>query len=96
MLGVLLSFGASAKELCFQVQMDYPVAIEVTVQNRLNKIKIERYEMVPEQYLCKSYSKLMTKNLSYNVLGLDSSCSGRILSKGTSTLIINEDGCSLH
>lgn len=94
-LGLLFSFGASAKSLCFQVETDYPVAIDVTVTNFINQTKLERYEIVPSQYFCKSYSNFKTRKLNYEVYGLNVDCVGTINGLGNSTLVIRESGCSI-
>lgn len=95
-LGLVFSFTASAKSLCFQVETDYPVAIDVTVTNFINQTKLERYEIVPFQYFCKSYSNFKTKNLKFEVHGFDQECMGTIRSSKDYTLTISENGCLLQ
>jgi len=94
-LGFIFSFSASAKSLCFQVETDYPVAIDVTVTNFIQQTKLERYEIVPFQYFCKSYSNFKTRNLKFEVHGFDEECMGTIKTSRDYTLIIRGNGCLL-
>ena len=92
LLALFESFGASAKDFCFLVETDYPAAADISVENRSNQVRLERYELVPGQYVCKSYSDRTTKNLSYVVHGL---CEGKVVGNGRFTLVISNDGCSV-
>ena len=92
-LSLLVSFGASAKNLCFEVRTDYPVAIDITVKNRLGQTTLQRLEMMPLQYFCKSYSDMNVKSLSYLVHGFDASCIGVIQGRGNFSLVVSDNGC---
>ena len=91
-LAFFISFGASAKDLCFSVRLDYPVAVAISVQNSSNQTRVEYYEIVPNQYLCTKYSDRTTKKLSYVVNGI---CEGKVVGDGRFTLVVSNDGCSL-
>lgn len=94
-LGLLVSYGASARNLCFQVKTDYPLAVDVTVLNPLNQTSVERFELVPGLHFCQPYSELKTKRLNYIVHGMGDSCIGEIKGDGNFTLVISDNGCKI-
>lgn len=91
-LGLLLSFGVSAKTVCFLNESEDAIAIQMTSIDGRGQMKIRKYEFVPQQYLCASFSS--SERLLYTSLFIEN-CQGEVKGRGTFTLYIEASGCRL-
>ena len=93
--GLILSCGVSAKSVCFQNNLESPISIDMSVENRAGKTTLQRYEFVPQQYFCNTYSDITTKRLQYKIHSSEIACAGEFIGRGRFILIANLNGCQV-